>query len=343
MARLSQARFRVESIVSIQGPKSSLHILGVKLVGVNAETGAKILLTLLVVAAVCGLGWLLRTLSRRLLSRHEDVRTQFWVRQGIQLFLALTLIVGILSIWFDDPRRLTTGLGLVTAGLAFALQKVVASVAGYVVILRGKTFNVGDRITMGGVRGDVIALGFVQTTILEMGQPPAVQNADPAMWVRARQYSGRIVTVSNSKIFDEPVFNFSREFPYLWEEMVIPIAFRDDRKKAEAILLEAARRHTTEIADLGEHDARELERRYLVKVGEMIPRVFLRITDNWVELTLRFLVKDHSIREVKDAISREILDRLTASGIGIASATYEIVGIPPLRMTTIANPDGAPT
>ena len=152
--------------------------------------------------------------------------------------------MGLVSIWFDDPTRLTTALGLVTAGLAFALQKVVTAFAGYFVILRGRTFNVGDRITMGGVRGDVIALGFIQTTIMEMGQPPSVQNADPAMWVRSRQYTGRIVTVSNAKIFDEPVYNYTREFPYIWEEMTLPITYTADRARAERILLEVAGRHT---------------------------------------------------------------------------------------------------
>ena len=67
-----------------------------------------------------------------------------------------------------------TALGLVTAGLAFALQKVVTAVAGYFVILRGRTFNVGDRIVMGGVRGDVIALGLRRraSRILSMRQAP---------------------------------------------------------------------------------------------------------------------------------------------------------------------------
>ena len=66
---------------------------------------------------------------------------------------------------------------------------------------------------MGGVRGDVMRLGFIQTTIMEMGQPPSVQAADPAMWVKSRQFTGRIVTVSNSRIFNEPVFNYTRDFP----------------------------------------------------------------------------------------------------------------------------------
>lgn len=143
--------------------------------------------------------------------------------------------------------------------------------AGYVLILRGSTFNVGDRIVMGGVRGDVIALGFMQTTIMEMGQPPPVQSADPAMWVKARQYTGRVVTVSNLEVFDEPVFNYTREFPYLWEE-----------------------------------------------------------------ITVRSIAQDHAIRDLKDAMTRDILAGLDAAGIGIASATYDIVGLPPIRIERTA-------
>jgi small-conductance mechanosensitive channel len=86
---------------------------------------------------------------------------------------------------------------------------------------------------MGGVRGDVIALSFMQTTILEMGQPPPVQSDSPAMWVRSRQYTGRIVTVSNSKVFDEPVYNYTREFPFIWDEIVLPIRYQDDRARIE--------------------------------------------------------------------------------------------------------------
>lgn len=158
----------------------------------------------------------------------------------------------LLSIWFDDPTRLATALGLVSAGLVFALQKVITAIAGYFVILRGSNFTVGDRITMGGVRGDVVALSFIQTTIMEMGQPPAVQAAQPPVWVHSRQYTGRVVTVSNARIFDEPVYNYTRDFPYLWEEITIPISYTDDRHRAEEILLAAARRHTVEISAMGE-------------------------------------------------------------------------------------------
>ena len=73
--------------------------------------------------------------------------------------------------------------------------------AGYFIILRGKSFKVGDRIVMGGVRGDVIAVSFMQTTIMEMGQPPGEQADAPSLWVAGRQYTGRIVTITNDKVF----------------------------------------------------------------------------------------------------------------------------------------------
>jgi small-conductance mechanosensitive channel len=225
---------------------------------------------------------------------------------------------------------------LVTAGVAFALQKVITSFAGYLVILRGKTFSVGDRIVMGGVRGDVIALGFMQTTIMEMGQPPPVQNADPAMWVHSRQFTGRIVTVSNARIFDEAVYNYTRDFPFIWEELRLPIAYRDDRAKAEEILLRAASKHAVDPGKLDPRVVEHVERQFRVSRDDFRPATYWRLTDNWLELTLRFIVHDHGVRKTKDALSREVLAELDEAGIGIASATFEITRLPSLE-TKIAS------
>jgi len=312
---------------------------GIRFVGVNAENGQKLLLTV----ALIGVVWLLRIVLRRIVRLVRNERTEpqaaFWARQAVNIGTTVLLVVGLLSIWFDDPTRLATALGLVTAGLAFALQKVVTAIAGYFVILRGATFNVGDRITMGGVRGDVIGLGFIQTTIMEMGQPPAVQGADPAMWVKSRQYTGRIVTVSNDKIFDEPVYNYTRDFPYLWEEIAILIPYSADRDRAEAILLAAARRHTGLFREKGQAAMEAMMARYFMQPAPVEPQVFYRLTDNWLELTVRFLTEDRGVRNVKDAMSREILREFDAAGIELASATFDIVGLPPVRLVP-AGPEG---
>jgi small-conductance mechanosensitive channel len=223
-------------------------------------------------------------------------------------------------------------VGLVTAGLAFALQKVITALAGYFVILRGHTFSVGDRITMGGVRGDVIALGFIQTTIMEMGQPPSIEDKTAPAWVKSRQYTGRIVTVSNDKIFDEPVYNYTRDFPYLWEEISLPISYTADRERAERILLECADRHTVHIKEMGQEALQMMYQRYFLHPADMTPKVYYRITNNWLELTVRFMVKDHGIRDLKDAVTRDVLKAFERAGITIATTTLNVVGFPPLHM-----------
>lgn len=312
---------------------NALEVFGITLVGATPENGKKLLLTIALIAIVL----LSSTLVRRVLARTPGEhlgsgKVRFWSRQAVGLLAGAILVLGMVSIWFDDPARLTTGLGLVTAGVAFALQRVITAVAGYFVILRGKTFNVGDRIVMGGVRGDVIALSFMQTKILEMGQPPPVESAEPAMWVHSRQFTGRIVTVSNDKIFDEPIYNYTYHFPYVWEEIRLPVSYADDRATAENILREAAERHAVKLEQIDPQQLRDLDRQYGVKVGDVAPKVYWRLTDNWLELAVRFLSPDHGTREIKDAMSREILERLDQAGISIASATYEITGMPTLTI-----------
>ena len=318
----------------------SLQIGGVKLLGFDTQHGHKLLVTVVFFAILYLIGLILRVTARAL--GGERQKTAFWTHQGISLLLFIVGILGFLSIWFDNPTRLATGLGLLSAGLAFAMQKVVTSFAGYFVILRGKTFNVGDRISMGGVRGDVISLNFIQTVIMEMGEPPAVQNEDPGMWVQSRQYSGRIVTISNAQIFEQPVYNFTRDFPYIWEEMHIPISYKDDRARAEQILLDAVTKHTTDIANMAQPELDRLKEQFFIEASDTRPHVYLRITDNWVELSVRFLCRTHDIRGLKDRISRDILSGLDAANIGIASGTYEIVGFPPIRLETSSTPSAPP-
>jgi small-conductance mechanosensitive channel len=278
----------------------------------------------------------LRWLANRLEWSPQSKRIAFWTHQGISIVAAVILIIGVVSIWSDNPATLTTAAGMVTAGLAFALQRVVTAFAGYLLILRGKTFSVGDRITMGGIRGDVIALTFLQTVIMEMGQPAEGDAGDPA-WVQARQYTGRIVRISNAVIFDEPVYNYTREFPYIWEEMRLPVPYDADRARAEQILLEAAKKHTVKIAELGEEALRTLEARYVMKRSELEPTIYWRLTDNWLEMTVRFLVPDSGIRNIKSKMSRDILAGLDAAKIGIASGTYDIVGFPPVKVQLVGD------
>ncbi|MCB0932278.1 MAG: mechanosensitive ion channel [Mycobacterium sp.] len=307
-----------------------VRIFGVTLVGVNATTAIKLAFSIILILILAVLRRLALGIGRHLLRGQVADPRRFWTGQVIQLASAVILVIGIFSIWVTPTTNIAVGMGLLSAGVAFALQQVITSLAAYFVILRGGTFNVGDRITLGGVRGDVVRLGFLKTTIMEMGQPPTT--GDKTIWVNSRQYTGRIVTVTNGVIFKEPVYNYTREFPYLWEEIALPITYTADRAEAERILLAAARAHAVVDDAVADRALANMQARFALSDASLTPAVYWRITDNWLELSLRFVVPHRGIREIKDRMSRDILSGLDAAGIAVASATYDIVRLPRLQI-----------
>ena len=72
--------------------------------------------------------------------------------------------------------------------------------------------------------------------------------------------------------------------------------------------------------------------RYFLHAADLTPKVYYRITNNWLELTVRFVVREHGIRDLKDSVSRDLLKGFNAAGIKIATTTYNIVGFPPLQI-----------
>ena len=144
--------------------------------------------------------------------------------------------------------------------------------------------------------------------------------------------------VPNAVVFDQPVYNYSRDLPFLFEEMSVPIRYEDDWETAERVLKEAAARHTTDLREAEQKIIAELQRRYFLGDEHPGPRVYWRLTDNWLEMTVRFVVRDHGSRAVKDAMSRDIIKGLKAAGIGIASGTYAIVQAPPIELRMAGSP-----
>jgi small-conductance mechanosensitive channel len=229
--------------------------------------------------------------------------------------------------------------GLITAALAIATQKLVTSFASYLLIRRKRIFAVGDRIKIGALSGDVISLGFLHTRLLEMGQPSDVnRQEEPGMWVRARQFSGRIVTVTNDRVFDEAVYNFSHEFPFIWEEIHLPVPYKADHARAEHILLDAALGATSEVCDAARPAIRAFNEKYAAAMEQPEPRVYWRLADNWLELTVRFVVPERGVRDIKDRMSRQIVRELADAGIEVASTTLEITGLPPLQLQRASMP-----
>src|SRR3954469_5054574 len=121
-----------------------MHIAAFTLLGVNAENGRRLLVSVAIVAAVIAARYAIVGVVRLVTGEESNERMVFWTRQGASLATAVLACAALASVWFENSGRLATVFGFIGAGLAFALQKVVTAFAGYLVILRGKTFTVGD-------------------------------------------------------------------------------------------------------------------------------------------------------------------------------------------------------
>ena len=293
---------------------------------VTGSSGGHALVSLGVIVAAVAASWLL---GRVVAARASDNQSRYYARKLVRYVVVVATVVVLGVVWRAFAGNVGVVLGFAAAGLAFAMQEVVGAVAGWFNILSGRIFRVGDRIQMGGVRGDVIDITPLRTKIMEIGSARAEES-----WVQGRQFTGRVVAVSNKMTFTEPVFNYSASFDYLWEEIVIPVRYEADWEGAIEILdEEAVRISSTAAAD----DAiRSMRRNYPVPATELVPRVFATPTDNYLKLTARFVVPVRTARAVKDEFSRAVVRRFEDAGIEVASATTDV------RMTAHETRSDAP-
>ncbi|MGN9779409.1 mechanosensitive ion channel domain-containing protein [Micromonospora sp. H33] len=261
--------------------------------------------------------------------RVEDTTNRYYLRKAVHYLCVVALLLALALLWRPFAGRVGVVVGLLAAGLALAMQEVIGAFAGWISILAGRQFRVGDRIQMCGVRGDVLDITPLRTRILESGS-----SSDPESWIRGRQYTGRVVSLSNRFVFTAPVYNSSTVLDHLWEELTLPIPYQADWHLAERILREEAEAisSTTEARRAIE----QMRHRYPVAEAEVDPRVFIRATPNWVELSARFVVPVRAARHVKDQVTRRVLDRFAEHGLRVASVTQDITIHPPTTPGTSA-------
>ncbi len=147
------------------------------------------------------------------------------IRYRTRKFITFLGYVAAVFVYSSKLGGLTVAFGVAGAGIAFALQEVIASTAGWFAVSFAGFFKTGDRVLLGGIKGGVIDIGILRTTLMEVGE-----------WVKGDLYSGRVVRIANSFVFKEPVFNYSGDSPLLWDEIVLPIKYGSDRQLAREIL-----------------------------------------------------------------------------------------------------------
>lgn len=297
----------------------------------------KLAFTVAVIAVVV----LLRRLFLGVLERRaEDVRTRYrWAKVSAYIGFGLVLLFGVVIWTGGELAPFGTFLGLLTAGLAIALRDLVSNLAGWLFILWRRPFDLGDRIQVGEHAGDVVDIRVFQFTMLEIGN-----------WVAADQSTGRIIHVPNQKVFSDALANYTSQFEYLWNEVVVVVTFESDWQKARDILVRVAEEEAGGVGDEAEREMRKAARKFLISYQKLSPTVYTDVVDFGVRLTIRYLCRPRARRGTGQAIWEAVLDAFHAhEDIDFAYPTYRayynpVEGKPGARadMSGTITPPGPP-
>ncbi len=209
-------------------------------------------------------------------------------------------LVGLLiliQVWFTAIQSLGTFLGLVSAGLAIALKDLVADLAGWFFILWRRPFELGDRIEVAGLKGDVVDRTIFQITIMEVGN-----------WIEADQSTGRLIHIPNSFIFTHALANYVAGFPYLWNELRVGVTFESDWRRAKLILEQLAADLAVDLKHDNPAPRRKDDDRFLIRYRKLTPIVYTTVEASGIVLTLRYICGPRERRGTAARLWEQILD-----------------------------------
>jgi len=173
--------------------------------------------------------------------------------------------------------------------------------AGWAFILTRRPFQVGDRIEVTGLKGDVVDVRLFRFSLMEVGG-----------WVDAEQSTGRLVHVPNGVVFNQPVHNYTEGFAFIWDELPVLVTFESDWKRAEELVREVLSDAAPDVESAAGTRIRETAHKYSIRVGTLTPTVYVSVRDSGVMLTARYLVETRTRRGRADRIWRGILDAFDA-------------------------------
>jgi len=218
-------------------------------------------------------------------------RIVMWFAVGLTIAFALATEIGSLA----------TFAGLITAGIAVALQNVILAIAGYFFLVGKYGVRVGDRIQISGVTGNVVDIGLVRLHLVELGGTAT----DP-------QPTGRVVVFSNSIVF-QPTASFFKQIPgtnFAWHEVKLILAPDNDYNHAEKRMLSAVEGVYGKYRDKIIQQHRLMENAYSLGVDLPEPKSRLHLTQSGLEVVIRYPLELEHSAEIDDEITRALLDAL---------------------------------
>lgn len=272
---------------------------------INTGEYTSLLRNLCLAACISLLVLVLTEIIKKFIARHSHQKyLRYNLIQIIKLVSVLVIVLVFVSFLFHNWYTAAVSLGLISLILGFALQTPISSFIGWLYIIFRSPYHVGDRIQVGTFKGDVVEIGYLDTTLWEFGGD----------YLTSDLPSGRLIRFPNILVFQSAVHNYSWEkFPYIWNEIPFHVAYESDldyiqnilRETATEILGKEIEEHIQEFKELLKHTpVDELE----IKDSPIV--TFRTNANTWIEVTLVYLVDPKKASFIRSDIIHASLTKL---------------------------------
>jgi small-conductance mechanosensitive channel len=240
------------------------------------------------------------------IGRIEDAATSYTLRRILNLLVAVLIAIVLISLVFVNWYAAVTAFGIGSIIVGLAVQTPMKSFIAWIYILVRRPYRVGDRIKIDDATGDVIDVGYLDTTLWEFG----------GQYVSGDHPSGRIIRFPNEKVLDSIIYNYSWPvFPYIWNEIKFQVAYGADLEFISTTMQRIATEEIGEVMLKRVQVFRELLAKTPVDELEVRehPRVIFRVSENtWLEAIVRYVVPPREAGRVKTRLIKKLLAALNA-------------------------------
>lgn len=262
-----------------------------------------VLIRLLITSIIIIIFYLSKKSIRSFLDKSNlDSKNTIKYKKMSSLLLNILSCIMLIPIWISASDNILTFLGIFSAGLAFAFRDIVANFLGYLIINTRKPFQIGDRIKLGKALGDVLAVDWFYTTIIEV-----VENDNKTHG----QSTGRMTYIPNIKILTEELINETNSFPFTWNELEVNLTLKSNWRKAKDILLSIANDKVGYIEEEAKDSLSIVSKSLPIYYENLSHIVYTSIDSGKICLNLRFICKARNFRNLKHAIVENFLDEFS--------------------------------
>jgi len=248
------------------------------------------------------------------ISSHAQARS-LWkmISYVIWIFVLSIVIISLVG----EVSSLVLSIGLIGAALTFVLQRPLLNIGGWALVSFRRLFRIGDRISLGGVKGYVLDISMMYTELREFGE-----------WMKGDTFTGRIVIVPNSVIFEQPVFNYTKDFPFIWDEIGNLVTYESDIDIAKTYMLDSAREVVGKLmAENYDKYRDKMEIRDLHELLLREPELRMELSDSGVNVYVLYFCPVSIRRKIKAEITERIWRKFMSDPrVGIAYPHMHLVG-----------------